>query len=121
MPPSILEQLTKDNSPPSTNSDTPTVDLTNEATDIIPIVTSESSNITDKPAADIDLQTNTISDEDQLQLDLPRSNVSSNNEIADTFEAIKAPNGLGNPSPTQPMGRFFLNRKPWAGLGRSNF
>ena len=93
MPPSILEQLTKDNNPLSTNSDAPTVDVTDEATNIIPIVASESSNITKKPAADIDLlQTTTISDNDQLRLDPPRSLVSSNNEIVDTFEAVNEVN-----------------------------
>ena len=98
-----LNNLQKTTVLPSTNSDTPTGDLTDEATDIIPIVASESSNIIDKPAVDVDLQqTNTISDDDQLQLDLPRSHVSSNNEIADTFEAINEVNTVDMTSVSSP-------------------
>ena len=93
MSPFVLEQLTKNNSPPSTKSDTPAADLTDEATDIIPITASESSNIPGKPAVDVDLQhTNTISDDNQLQLDLSRALVSGNNEIIDAFKAVNEVN-----------------------------
>ena len=64
---------------------------------------SDSSNITDKPATDVDLlQTTTISDDDPLQLDPPRSLVSSNNEVADTFEAVNEVNTVDMTSVSSP-------------------
>ena len=70
MPPSILDQLTQDKSPPSTDSGTSTIDLIDEAIDTISIAASEPSNVTDKSVANADLQkTNTISNDSPVQLD----------------------------------------------------
>ena len=104
MPPSVLEQLTNDNnSPPSTNSDMPTVDYTELSIDIIPIAVSELSKITDKAAADADLQeTNKIGDNDQLQLDPSQSLVSSNNKTADTTEVVNEVNTVDMTSISTP-------------------
>ena len=54
--PSIIKQLTKDKTPPSTNAVTQTADLIVETIDTIPTAASESSNVTDKPVVNTALQ-----------------------------------------------------------------